>query len=214
MTLAYRIIRSEHYEIGLVMKSLHALADGLNEETWRPDFELLFLILDYAESFPATFHHPKEENYLFNAVRRRNPDAAPLLDQLCDDHAEALDLVSNLRQSLETYVGCPAARLWFHNAAKSYARHEREHMRREERTVLPLALQVLGKDDWAEIDEAFEGNSNPLLATRRRDNFDKMFALILKSLPGAVVFDTRRRRMREGAIPGMAERKAGGIGRV
>lgn len=85
-------------------------------------------------------------------------------------------------------------------------------MRREERTVLPLALQVLGKDDWAEIEEAFEENSNPLLATCRRGNFDKMFALILKCLPGSVVFDTERRKMREGGVLGMAEPRADGLG--
>ena len=53
MTLAYRIIRSEHYEIDLVMRCLHNLSAALYRETWKPDFDLLFLLLDYAESFPA-----------------------------------------------------------------------------------------------------------------------------------------------------------------
>ena len=69
MTLAYRIIRSEHYEIDLVMRCLHNLSTALHRETWEPDFDLLHLILDYAESFPATFHHPKEEEYLFKINR-------------------------------------------------------------------------------------------------------------------------------------------------
>jgi hemerythrin-like domain-containing protein len=157
----------------------------------------MFLILDFAESFPATFHHPKEEDYLFKAVRLRSPDSGPILDELCNDHAEGLDLISDLRQSLETYIGRPAARGWLHDAAKSYARHEREHMRREEWTILPRALQVFSKEDWREIDAAFERNDHPLLSARRRVEFDKLFALILRRIPGAVVFgpkDLKRKK--------------------
>lgn len=189
MTLAYRIIRSEHYEINLVMRCLHNLSTALYMETWKPDFDLLFLLLDYAESFPATFHHPKEEDYLFKAVRLRSPDSAPMLDALCNDHKEGLDRISELRQSLETYIGRPAARGLYCNAARNLACHEREHMQREEKTVLPLALQVLSKDDWDEINSAFVQNSNPLLSAKRRKNFDQLFALILRRIPGEVVFD-------------------------
>lgn len=189
MTLAYRIIRSEHYEIGLVMRCLDNLSVALRRETWRPDFDLLFLLLDYIESFPATFHHPKEEDYLFEAVRLRSPDSAGLLDKLCADHADGLDLISELRQSLETYAGRPAARGWFSYAARTFADHEQEHMRREERTVLPLALQVLSKDDWDEINPLFDQNGDPLLDAGRRKSFDRLFALILRRIPSAVVFD-------------------------
>jgi branched-chain amino acid transport system ATP-binding protein len=197
MTLVYRIIRSEHYEIELVMRSLHNLADALHREVWQPDFDLLFLILHYVESFPATFHHPKEEDYLFKAVRLRSPDSGPILDELCNDHAEGLDLISDLRQSLETYIGRPAARSWFHDAAKSYARHERQHMQREERTILPLALQVFSKEDWREIDAALVRSESPLLGARRRAEFDKLFALILRQIPGTAVFgpkDPKRKK--------------------
>jgi branched-chain amino acid transport system ATP-binding protein len=93
-----------------------------------------------------------------------------------------------MRQSLETYIGHPAARGWYCYAARTFAGHEQEHMRREEQTVLPLALQVLSKGDWDEINSAFEQNSNPLLQAKRRENFDRLFALILRRMPGTVVF--------------------------
>ncbi|MFQ5775323.1 MAG: hemerythrin domain-containing protein [Kiloniellaceae bacterium] len=195
MTLAYRIIRSEHYEIDLVMRCLHNLSTALYRETWRPDFDLLLLLLDYVESFPATFHHPKEEDYFFKAIRLRSPDSARILDKLCADHVEGLDRISELRQSLETYIARPAARGWYCYAARNLACHEREHMRREERTVLPLALQVLSKNDWDETNSAFEQDSNPLLGTKRRKNFDRLFALILRRVPSAVVFDRREMKV-------------------
>ena len=195
MTLAYRIIRSEHYEINLVMRCLDNLSAALYRETWKPDFDLLRLILDYVESFPATFHHPKEEDYLFEAIRRRRPGSAGILDKLRADHIEGLTLIGELRESLGTYVDRPAARRWYCHAARNLARHEQEHMRREERTVLPLSLEVLSRDDWAEINAAFEQNCDPLLGAQRRKNFDQLFALILRRVPGEVVFDRREKKV-------------------
>lgn len=87
MTQAYRIIRSEHFELGLVLTCLQHRVEVLEEEDWTPDFDLLFLILDYIESIPETFHHPKEEEHLFTVIRRRRPGAGRTLDQLCDEHA-------------------------------------------------------------------------------------------------------------------------------
>lgn len=195
MTLAYRIIRSEHYEIDLVMRCLHNLSTALYRETWKPDFDFLFLLLDYTESFPATFHHPKEEDYLFEAVRLRSPESSPMLDSLCNEHAEVLDLVSELRLSLETYIGRPVARGWFCTAARNLAYHEREHMRREEKTVLPLALQVFSKDDWDETNAAFARNSDQLLGVKRRKKFDQLFSRILRQAPPAVIFDRRKMKV-------------------
>jgi branched-chain amino acid transport system ATP-binding protein len=195
MTLAYRIIRSEHYEIGLVMRCLDNLSTALYRETWRPDFDLLHLILDYVESFPATFHHPKEADYLFKAIRRCRPNAAGILDKLHDDHVEGLSLIGELRQSLETYADRPAARRWYCHAARNLACHEQEHIRREERTVLPLSLEALSKDDWAQTNAAFEHNGDPLLGAKRRQDFDQLFALILRRVPSEAVFGRRDRRV-------------------
>lgn len=189
MTLTYRIIRSEHFEINLVLTCLENLVEALQRGAWKPDFELLFLILDYIESFPITFHHPKEEDYLFKAIRCRSPETGPVLDQLCDEHALGLDLIGDLGTSLESYIGSPAARVCFYDAVKSYVSHERAHMQREEREILPLALQVLSRDDWREIDAVFEQNDHPLFGPRRQEIFDSLFSLILRLAPGSIAFE-------------------------
>jgi hemerythrin-like domain-containing protein len=189
MTLTYRIIRSEHFEINIVLTCLDNLVNALERKTWKPDFDLLFLILDFIESFPATFHHPKEEDYLFKAVRRRSPEAGPVLDQLCDEHVQGLDLIDGLKASLEAYLESPAARDWFRDSALGYVDHERQHMLKEEREILPLALQVLSRDDWREIDAAFERNDHPLFGPTRQESFDKLFSLILRQAPNSIAFE-------------------------
>jgi hemerythrin-like domain-containing protein len=189
MTQAYRIIRSEHFELGLVLTCLQHLVDALEEDDWKPDFDLLFLILDYIESFPETFHHPKEETYLFTAIRRRRPEAGRTLDQLCDEHATGVALMTDLRTALTAFMTDPTAREHFRATATSYVAAERRHIEREEQMILPIALEVLSEDDWREIDAAFAQNEHPLLNPARRAQFDRLFGLILKLVPGDIAFE-------------------------
>ena len=81
MPHAVRMIRNEHRDYLQVLECLCRLLDRL-EERGDEKRRLLFLILDYVEAFPATFHHPKEEDYLFAPLGRRRPDCGPLLERL------------------------------------------------------------------------------------------------------------------------------------
>jgi len=189
MTQAYRIIRSEHFELGLVLTCLRHLVSALEEGDWTPDFGLLCLILDYIEGFPETFHHPKEEDYLFRAIRRRRPEAARTLDQLCDQHAVGVGLTAELRAALKDFMADTTAREHFRATATSYVAAKRRHIEREEQVILPIALEVLSEDDWNEIGAAFAQKEHPLLNPARRDRFDLLFGLILKLVPGDIAFE-------------------------
>ncbi len=184
MPLAYSVIRSEHFELNLVLACLQQLTQDAGRQ---PDFEVLYLILDYIEGFPETFHHPKEEAHLFKAVRRRKPDAGPLIDRLCDEHAQGIELMTELRESLDAYASDPAARGRFHEVAMRYVAFERAHMRCEEQEILPLALEVLTREDWQEIAAAFLSNQHPLLNPTRQRQFDKLFGTILRVVPGGLI---------------------------
>ena len=184
MPLAYRVIRSEHFELNLVLACLQQLTQ---DESRQPDFDILYLILDYIEGFPETFHHPKEEAYLFEAVRRRKPEAGPLIDRLCDEHAQGVELMTELRESLAAYVNDPGAGGRFNEAAMRYVALERAHMQCEEQEILPLALEVLTKEDWQEIAAAFLSNQHPLLNPTRQRQFDKLFGMILRVVPGGLM---------------------------
>lgn len=184
MPLAHSVIRSEHFELSLVLACLQQLAQDASP---RPDFNVLYLILDYIEGFPETFHHPKEEAHLFEAVRRRKPDAGPLIDRLCDEHAEGIELMTELRESLDAFARNPVAGDRFHEAAMRYVAFERAHMKCEEQEVLPLALEVLTNEDWQEIATAFLSNQHPLLNPARQRQFDELFGTILRVVPGGLI---------------------------
>ncbi len=179
MPHAVRMIRNEHRDYLQVLECLGRLLDRL-EERGDEKRRLLFLILDYVEAFPATFHHPKEEDDLFAALGRRRPDCGPLLERLHDEHAQALDLLADLRTACLAWRKDAASVSELRQAARRYWSFEEAHMRREEREILPLALEALEAADWRAIDAAFARDDDPLFGTPRAEQFERLLGSILR----------------------------------
>jgi hemerythrin-like domain-containing protein len=59
-------------------------------------------------------------------------------------------------------------------------------MRLEEDVVLPLAERTLTEADWQPIDAAFRANEDPLFGARPREEFRKLFQLIVNLAPAPV----------------------------
>jgi hemerythrin-like domain-containing protein len=187
MALAPSIIREEHRSLSAVTQSLQALARDARDRRREPDYELFTLILDYIEGFSDRFHHPKEDEHLFAALRRRGAAGAQALDVLERDHARGDELTRDLRYLLSRCrVGGPAALEVFVAAVDEYVDFYWRHMRLEEDVVLPLAERTLTEAEWRPIDAAFRANEDPLFGTRPREEFRRLFQLILNRAPAPV----------------------------
>ncbi len=193
MTIALSIIREEHRSLSAVTQSLSLLAREARDRGREPDYELFTLILDYIEGFSDRFHHPKENLHLFAALRRRGTEANEALDVLEADHARGDELLRDLRYLLaRCRVGGAAAVDTFTAAVEEYVDFHWRHMRLEEDVVLPLAEQRLTEADWQPIDAAFQANEDPLFGARPREEFRKLFGLILNRAPAPVGVGPRR----------------------
>jgi len=111
---------------------------------------------------PEKVHHPKEDEYLFPALRKRSADAAAILDDLQEEHRTGPAKLAALTATLDRYratgaAGFPA----FREAVDAYVDFQWQHMSKEERLVLPKAREVLTAEDRAAIDGAFAANDNP-----------------------------------------------------
>ena len=62
----------------------------------------------------------------------------------------------------------------FAEKAERYANFQWRHMQQEEELVLPLAERVLTEEDWREIDAAFAGNADPLIAKDVEKDFEQI----------------------------------------
>ena len=187
MTLALSIIREEHRSLSAVTRSLRTLARDARDRGRAPDYELFTLILDYIEGFSDRLHHPKEDEYLFAALRRRGAAANEALDVLERDHARGDELTRDLRYLLSRCrVGGAGAVEAFAAAVEEYVDFYWRHMRLEEDVVLPLAERTLTEADWQPIDAAFRANEDPLFGSRPREEFRKLFQLIVNLAPAPV----------------------------
>ena len=188
MATAVQTIRLEHFNIGSVLFSLRYLIEQVEDGRWEPDFTLFNVILEYMERFPEVLHHPKEEDYLFKAMQRRKPELARLLSLVHDEHVKGARMLQDLRDALGAYEANQQGFALFKERALTYIEFERRHMAREERELLPLALDILQDEDWEEIDAAFSANDDPLFGAARRKEFDRLMQHILNLAPTPLGF--------------------------
>lgn len=200
---ALTIIREEHRSLTAVIRSLQHLAREGARGDADLDHELLTIILDYVDAFPNRFHHPKEDEYLFRALRRRTMAGAVALDELEAEHARGDALIRELRHLLaRCRIAGRQAREAFAAAVEEYARYHWEHLRKEEDIVLPLAEAHLTAADWEGIDRAFRANDDPLFGAEPRDHFRGLFRLIVHRAPPPVGVGPARAAASDRTPPG------------
>lgn len=187
---ALAIIRAEHRSLAAVLWSLERLTQDTGPEG-VPDFDLLSMMLDYIEGFPERCHHPKEDEYLFKAVRARTHDADEILETLAREHVRGERMIHDLRHALTRYrVTGETVRPQFAAVVAAYAAFHWDHMRKEENVVLPLAERVLTEEDWQTIGTAFSRNSDPLSS---REPYGKLLDLIAEQAPSPIGFAQKGR---------------------
>jgi hemerythrin-like domain-containing protein len=181
---AIRIILDEHRAMAAVLHGMLYLVHEIRDRKSAPNFELLGAMLYYIDAFPERFHHPKEDEYLFRLLRVRHPDAAPLLDRLNIEHRAGAEKIRVLEQALSRYQqGGAEESSKFMAAVEEYAAFHWEHMRSEEKEVMPLAEKYLLAGDWQTIDAAFLGHSDPMLGAEAGAKYSALFTRIVNLAP-------------------------------
>ena len=181
---AIQIIRDEHLAIAAVLYSLRFLVRRMRTEGDAPDFPLLHAMLDYIVEYPDRWHHPKESEYLFKALRKRNLDAGALIDELESEHRKGDLLIADLRNKLAAFEnGDRDALVTFAAAVEEYAQMQWEHIRKEEDVLMPLAERSLNADDWRRVAHAFQENDNPLFGIKPKDEAERLYQKILSLAP-------------------------------
>ncbi len=192
MKHAIDIIQAEHRALAAVLAGLQALVDGIASGRFTADFELLAAMVDYVSAVPEQVHHPKEDGYLFPAVRRHSPAAAAVLDDLAAEHRAGPGRIADLARALAAYRQAGAAGLAaFRDAVHDYVDFQWQHMAKEESKVLPLARDAVPTEEWMAIDAAFAANDNPWEGAAGQ--YRQLFARIVNIAPAPIgVAEPRR----------------------
>ena len=200
MANAIEKIQSEHSDYARVLSCLRAAVKHLRtcdrkrlaasdhklRARGAPDLDLLFSIVYYVRVFPNKFHHPKEERYLFKAVRNRSPETGEILDELVRQHTMGERQIDELNAALKAYeMQYPIGLEELAATAESFIASQLEHMRLEEEKVIPVAKAVLTDEDWREIDDAFAGNTDPLFGENLETGFHALHDRIVRGAEAA-----------------------------
>jgi len=177
------IIRSEHRSLAAVLHTLQALARGAREGRLTLDFGLLRMIVDYLESFHQRYHHPKEDQHLFKALRARTELARDTLAALEHEHAEGDARLAGLREAINRAQSGALGVEAMAAEVERYGDFHWRHMSTEEDVILPLAERTLTEGDWARIDAAFGDNDDPVFGTARREEYRRLLAAIAEHAP-------------------------------
>ena len=180
---AIQTIKTEHRVLAEVIQLLQHLLRDLATQHAEPDFALLCTALYYIDDFACRCHHPKEDQYLFAAVRRHAPDAAATLIGLQSEHQRDDLFVRDLHRLLVLYqAGAPAALKRLSASLDIYAAMLYEHMRREE-ALLDAFADTVPDDEWQAIAEGFGREDEPIFGPAPQKEFAKLRARIINMLP-------------------------------
>lgn len=177
-------LQSEHRSIRAVLDAMAHFAQlGLAGDE-VPEARVFRAMLVYVDTFAERVHHPKEERVLFPLLRERSHEAAALLDRLEREHLRGASAVRTLEQSfLRWEEGGPSYFGEFGRNISDFVSFYREHLRVEERQLIPLAQRALTEDDWNRIDDSFGEGADPLLGPDGESDLRRLFTHIASITP-------------------------------
>ena len=151
------VLANEHRVIELVLDCLDAMAARCEKEG-RLDDVAARQAIDFFRSFADRCHHAKEENQLFPMMETRgfSPDAGPTA-VMRHEHVEGRGHVAEMELAVPgASAGDEAARSRWLRAARGYSAMLREHIRKEDHCLFPMADQTLLPTDQEELVRQFE----------------------------------------------------------
>jgi len=166
-----RQIEAEHRNMARVLKALEANADRAGSEPKADDIDRLFDICQYVRVFPDAIHHPKEDQYVFDPLRTHAPEHHELLDKVQHQHQACSDHTERLYHTVQSYAERNADASTLKEVVQDYLRFQFEHMRLEEREVLPLAEKLLDPQALAGAGRAFASHGDPLFGENLEAGF-------------------------------------------
>ena len=187
MSTALNIIRDEHRSIAAVLHGMQHLVRQMRERGTKVDPKVFRAMLYYLDTFSERMHHPKEDRYLFDPLRRRGAGPDALIAELERDHAESGNELKRVEQCLIRYEeGGEKEFPEFAREIDRFVEGYWEHMRKEEEHVFSLAEKLFTPGDWDALDRAFKANTDPLASDREERDFRKLFSRIVSLAPPPV----------------------------
>lgn len=166
-----QIIKDEHRAMASVFNEIQRHV-GQIDSGGEPDFEQLESMTHYLTEFPEKLHHPKEDEYLFDALLMRSPHARDIVAEVQDEHRLGGELLDRCVSAMGRFRSSRsvADQQLFIKTVREFIDLQWRHMNREEQVLMPMAAQFLKRDDWERVSDAFRSNENPLFGINAKED--------------------------------------------
>ena len=192
------VLLEDHRAIRIVVKILQSALNDIAAFGKSPDFALLSAVLYYLDDYPERVHHPKEDKYLFPAVRRRTNRLEATIQRLHKDHERSAQMLVQLeRELVHLQGGAPQALQRITASATRYAELLEVHMETEER-LLSDVRNELTEDDWRDLAQGLGAQRDPLGGDTTSQEFRLLRLRILSALPTKMRLDPSSARTMRG----------------
>ena len=168
--------RDEHVRFAKLLDVLEAQLDRFHRGE-RPDYQLMFDVVQYMSSYADRFHHPPED-LAFAVVAEHDPQTRAPIGDLIAEHAviraDGEKLVGLLEGALDDVI---LSRREVEEPGRDYIARLRRHIRREE-LLFPFVAKWLKARDWAEIRRKTALDPDPAIAARMHDRHATLQRLV------------------------------------
>ncbi len=103
MSKVLNTIRDEHRSIAAILHGMRYFVERIETRKAKVDPRVFRAMLYYLDTFCERMHHPKEDRYLFSALRKRGNEAGVIIDELEKEHARGGESLRQLEQRLLRY---------------------------------------------------------------------------------------------------------------
>ncbi len=191
---ALDIIQAEHRGMWRVASALDSLRESMaRKQDARASADTVLGLLGYIDAYVDRVHHPKEDEYLFATLRRRDPSALAEIERLEAEHRDGPEFSQRLQTMARDYAqGQTQNEQAFFDALAGFSEHLRAHIRLEETTVMPAARRALTAEDWQVIDSAFLRDEDPLFGAHVRSELEALKARVVALAPEPVGLGAQR----------------------
>lgn len=163
---------ADHHNFARLLDLIEQQVDAFHAGK-RPDFERMRLIVYYLRHNPDRFHHPRED-VAFTRLVKRDPRLQLEIARRIQEHtviaAAGEDLLTCLDQII---AGALIERATLEKAAATYLVYYRYHLAAEEQQVIPRAIELLTKGDWATI-AAIPSEPDPLFGNEPQARYSEL----------------------------------------
>ena len=179
MTHLIESLHVDHRNLGKLLSLLEANLHALQSDD-DPDFLLMLDVIEYVDSYPDVFHHPRED-LLFQRAIERDSSVKKEVQPALEQHVQLKESTHSLLDSLNAVLNDAVIdKRLLMDTIHDYIDSQRVHIVLEESSIYPHIERLLTPEDIHWLDEHNPAMSDPLFGDLVDNRFRQLYKHILE----------------------------------